>query len=257
MRRLLILLAGLGFIAGPVQADIEFHAKPLTNAKIARGKGQCEIRLMVDAQVEVSLHGDTVRVHTLTGADARDSGSECSAPLPAHDIDGFALTVKKRQGEVKMVAEPSRRNDYTATFFIHGKGKGEGAYELRISWSDPSAAAPGINSNNAFHFAASGSGKAALNDAAPVLLGNVTVDIDRGGKAAVTFQIGRAGSATFTGSVMSWEGGVVKMDSLADARFQSLPGPLYVYLDASKQIYRVTLEATNGQDQLRVNWERK
>jgi len=84
---------------------------------------------MVDQQVEVSLRGDMIGVHTLTGADARDNGSECSAPLPGRMVDGFTMTVKKRHGEVRLVAEPAARNDFTATIFIHDNAAGEGLYD--------------------------------------------------------------------------------------------------------------------------------
>jgi len=255
MRLYLIYLPML--LALPAGADVQFHAKPMTDAKIPRGKAQCEIRLMVDRQVEVSLRGDTIGVHTLTGADARDNGSECSAPLPGRVVDGFTLTVKKRHGEVRLVAEPSARNDFTATIFIHDNAAGEALYDLRISWNTSPEAPPGITSNNAIQSAARGAGKAALNEAAPVPLGAVTVVIDRGSNIVVTFQIGRSGSATFSGTVMSWEGGVLKMDGKADERFLHLPGPMYLYFDASKQVYKIAMDATNGQDQLRVSWERK
>jgi hypothetical protein len=253
----LCLISFLLLLAIPARADIQFHAKLMTNAKLPRGKGQCDIRLMVAGQAEVSLHGDNIGVHTLTGADARDDGSECSAPLPAGAVDGFAFVVKKRHGEVRLVSEPSARNGYTATVFIHNNGGGEERYELRISWNTPSTAPPGMNWNNAIHFAAHGQGKGALNEAEPVTLGDVTVDMDRAGKVVARFQIGRSGSASFTGSVISWEGGVMKVDAAADEKFLHLPGPMYIYFDASKQVYKIAMDATNGQDQLRVTWERK
>jgi len=162
--------------------------------------------------------------------------------------------VKKQHGAARLVAEPSPNNNFTAIVSIHGKTPGD--YDLRISWNASTLPA-GINSNNAFHFAAIGIGKAVLNEAAPVAFGNVTVDIDRGGNSVVTFQIGRSGVASFAGTVMSWEGGVLKMDARADDRFQHLPGPLYIYLDAGKQVYKIAMDATNGQDQLRLSWERK
>jgi hypothetical protein len=244
------------FLAGQADADIQFHAKPMTGAKLPRGKAVCEIRLIVDRQVDVSLRGDAVSVHTLTGADARDNGSECSAPLPARAVDGFALAVKKQHGEVKLVAEPSPGNSFTAVVSIHSKTPGEGLYDLRISWNIATEPA-GINSNNAIHYAARGTGKATLNEAAPVPLGDAAVDIDRGGNLVVAFKSGLSGAVSFTGTVMSWEGGMLKMDARADERFLHLPGPMYVYFDAAKQIYKIALDATNGQDQLRVTWERK
>jgi hypothetical protein len=250
MLSFLILL----FLVLPVHADIQIHAKPMTDAKLPRGKAVCDIRLIVDRQVDVSLHGDAIGVHTLIGADARDDGSECSAPLPSQPVDGFAFTVKKQHGEAKLAAEPSARNNFTAIISIHSKTPG--LYDLRISWNVSTLPA-GINSNNAIHYGGRGTGKAALNEAAPVALGDAAVDIDRGGNMAVTFRIGLSGLASFTGTLMSWEGGVLKMDARSDERFLRLPGPMYLYFDASKQLYKIAMDATNGQDQLRVSWERK
>src|SRR6185312_16150575 len=152
MRRIFLL----PLIAVAAQADVQFHARPMTNAKISAGEARCEIRLMVDQQVEVSLRGDTVSVHTLTGADARDSGSECSAPLPDRPVDGFKLKVEKRHGAVNLVAEPSARNSFTATAFIHNNGPAEQLYQLRITWLLPNPAPPGMSLNNAIHYAGRG-----------------------------------------------------------------------------------------------------
>jgi len=242
-------------LLSPALADVQFHARLTDNAKIPRGKARCEIRLIVDKQVEVSLHADTIGVHTLTGADARDNGSECSAPLPGQVVDGFTLAVKKKHGEVRLVSDPSARNSFAATIFIHNNPGGDGLYDLRLSWNAPPPSA--ITANNATHTAARGTGKAALNDAAPVALGDVAVDMDLVGKVLVTFQVGKTGSAFFTGSMMSRDAGIMKVDAAADDRFQRLPGPMYIYFDASKQIYKISMEATNGQSQLRVTWERK
>jgi len=155
------------------------------------------------------------------------------------------------------VAAPYARNDFTATVFIHNNAPGEGLYDLRISWIVPTPETPGVSMNNAIHSSARGAGKALLNEAAPVALGNVTVDIDRGGNIVVTFQIGRSGPISFIGTVTSWEGGVLKMDAKAGDRFLHLPGPMYLNFDASRQVYKIAMDATNGQDQLRVSWERK
>jgi hypothetical protein len=243
-------------LALPAHADIQFHAKPMTGAKLLRGKAVCEIRLIVDRQVDVSLRGDAVSVHTLTGADARDNGSECSAPLPARAADGFAFAVKKQHGEVRLVAEPSVGNNFTAIVSIHSKTPGDGLYDLRIAWNIATEPV-GINSNNAIHYAARGTGKATLNESAPAALGDASVDIDRGGNLVVAFRSGLSGTVSFTGTLMSWEGGVLKMDARADERFLHLPGSMYLYFDAAKQIYKIAIDATNGQDQLRVTWERK
>ena len=81
----------------------------MTRDDVPAGKGQCDIRLQVDKEVEVSLHGDQVAIRTISGRDARDDGSECNAPMPDHDIVGFQFEVMDSRKGIRLVAEPSRR----------------------------------------------------------------------------------------------------------------------------------------------------
>jgi len=74
MLRLALLLPL--FAAVPTWADTRFQARPTTRDDVPAGKGQCDIRLEVDKEVEVSLHGDQVAIRTISGRDARDDGSE-------------------------------------------------------------------------------------------------------------------------------------------------------------------------------------
>src|ERR1019366_7610016 len=77
----------------PVSADTRFQARRMTRDDVPPGKGQCDIRLQVDNEVEVSVRGDLVTIRTIAGRDARDDGSECNAPLPDRDIVGFNFQV--------------------------------------------------------------------------------------------------------------------------------------------------------------------
>jgi len=54
----------------------------MTRNDVPFGKGQCDIRLQVDDEVEVTLRGDTVFIRTISGRDAFDDGSECNEPVP-------------------------------------------------------------------------------------------------------------------------------------------------------------------------------
>src|ERR1035441_4838619 len=72
----------------PAMADTQFRISRMTRTDVPPGKGQCDIRLQVDNEVEVSVHGDMVMIHTLAGRDPRDDGSECNAPLPNRNIEG-------------------------------------------------------------------------------------------------------------------------------------------------------------------------
>jgi hypothetical protein len=126
---LLILCAAL-----PALADTRFQIRRMTRNDVPLGKGQCDIRLQVDNEVEVSVHRDTVGIRTISGRDARDDGSECNEPLPDRDVPGFNFQVVDRRNEIRMLAEPSRRNDFTAIVRIRDSDGGEGRYHFRLSW---------------------------------------------------------------------------------------------------------------------------
>src|SRR5215470_9691701 len=54
----------------PAVGDTQFRIRKMTRDDVPLGKGQCDIRLQVDNEVEVSVRGDTVYSHTLAGRDA-------------------------------------------------------------------------------------------------------------------------------------------------------------------------------------------
>src|SRR3954454_19787463 len=81
---LMLLAAAL-----PALADTRFQIRRMTRDDVPMGKGQCDIRLQVDNEVEVHVRGDGVTIRTLAGQGARADGSECNAPLPIRDIEAF------------------------------------------------------------------------------------------------------------------------------------------------------------------------
>src|SRR6266508_594860 len=95
----------LFFAALPVLADTRFQVRRMTRDDVPFGKGQCDIRLQVDNQVEVAVRGDMVSIRTLAGRDARNDGSECNAPMP-RDPQGFNFEVKDSRGDIRLLAEP-------------------------------------------------------------------------------------------------------------------------------------------------------
>ena len=251
MRSLLVI-----FLVLPAFADVEFTVHK-TSGDVARGKGQCDIRLLVDDAVEVSVHGDRVDVHKISGGDARDDGSECSAPLPDRDFDGFQFSVKEKRNEVRLTEPPSRRNGYRAVIFIRDSAPGEGHYDFRLSWKQPPPPPPpGMSFNNTIHSAAAGHGEARLDDRPALSLAKASVDFDRGGNIFVVIEPTQGAPTAFRGTVMSWEGGVMKADVAAEERFDHLRGPMYLYFDGKKQVFKIELKATDGQQDLALQWER-
>src|SRR5712691_3652999 len=152
----------------------------MTRNDVPLGKGQCDIRLQVDNEVEVAVRGDTVSIRTISGRDARDDGSECNAPLPDRDVPGFNFQVMDSRNEIRLLAEPSRRNDFTAIVRIRDSAGGEGRYHFRLSWqmtgsdyrrNGPSRrddderprGGPGFSWNNTISFRGTGRGAASWN----------------------------------------------------------------------------------------------
>lgn len=125
----LLLLVSL-----PALADTQFKARRMTRGDVPLGKGQCDIRLRIDSEAEVSVRGDIVSIRTISGRDGRDDGSECNEPLPERNMDGFNFEVLDRRGDIVLLSEPSRRNGFRAIVRIRDNESGEGRYHFRLSW---------------------------------------------------------------------------------------------------------------------------
>ena len=143
-------IAGFGLmllVSLPALADTQFRAKRMARSDVPLGKGQCDIRLRVDNEAEVSVRGDTVSIRTISGRDARDDGSECNEPLPARSVGGFNFEVRDQRGDIVMLSEPSPRTGYRAVVRIRDNDGGEGRYHFRLSWQmDGGGARPDFGS---------------------------------------------------------------------------------------------------------------
>jgi hypothetical protein len=117
MRYRVIAVAVLASLAA--WGDSRFRVAQVARNDLPPGKGQCDIRLLIDDAVEVTVRRDMVAVRTLAGADASDDGSECSSPLPDRDLTGFHFQSVDGRGEVRLVEPPSPRNDVAAIVRIH------------------------------------------------------------------------------------------------------------------------------------------
>jgi len=278
MLRLALLLPL--FAAVPTWADTRFQARPMTRDDVPAGKGQCDIRLEVDKEVEVSLHGDQVAIRTISGRDARDDGSECNAPMPDHDIVGFQFEAGDSRKGIRLVAEPSRRTGFAAIVRIRDSSGGEGKYHFRLSWAitnsdygrtsggndrpparrsdnfDRPAGTGGFSWNNTVSFRGKGSGTASMNNAGELGLGEVSIEIDRGGKLVASFRTDdRRRPISFTGQILASEGGRWKADVTSDDR--RLRGPMWISVDDRRQVNSISLEATDGRDRMRLKWDRR
>jgi hypothetical protein len=129
------LLAAAAF-ALPALADVQFQVRRMTRQDVPLGMGQCDIRLMIDNEAEVSLRSDRVYIRTLQGREGRDAGSECNVPLPRGYIEGFNFQVMDGRGDLALLSQPSTRGGDGAVVRIRDEQGGEGRYHFRVSWTD-------------------------------------------------------------------------------------------------------------------------
>jgi hypothetical protein len=279
-RRFIRIAALVGCAALPVLADSQFRVRRMARSDVPFGKGQCDIRLQVDNEVEAALRGDTVFIRTIAGQEARDDGSECNEPLPARAAGGFNFEVKDSRNEIRLVSEPSRRSDFAAVVHIRDSAGGFGRYHFRITWDLTGGSLgnqrgfgndrpnsrpfdrPGGNGyggnmtwNNVMRYSGPGRGQSVLQGYGTQRLSDVSVDIDRGGHLQVSFRTDSGRPLSFTGTVMGQDGDTIKADVATGDR--RLRGPMYLSIDNRSNVYRVSLEATDGRDRLRLNWDRR
>jgi hypothetical protein len=126
----------LGMISIPLLGDSTFQVRIMNRRDIRPGVGQCDIRVVVDNEANVSLTGDTVSMRTIQGRESRDAGSECNAPLPRGTVDGFRFQVIDGRGQVALLSQPSFRSG-GAIVRIRDSDSGESRYHFRISWNEP------------------------------------------------------------------------------------------------------------------------
>src|SRR5208283_3254069 len=140
MRYWAIAVAMLAAI--PASADSRFRITVMPRPELSPGRGQCDIRLEIDNEVRITIRRDMVLVHTISGEDARDDGSDCSAPLPDRDVRDFAVQPVDNRSEMRILERPSARNDYAVVLRIVDDAPGFGRYHFRMSWDASPAPAP-------------------------------------------------------------------------------------------------------------------
>jgi hypothetical protein len=260
----------------PAWADSRFRIKPAALADVPLGQSRCDIRLKVDNEVEVKLRRDTVDIHTISGQDAHNDGSECNAPLPDREVRDFHFQALEKRNDMELVQSPSRENEFAVIVRIHDTASGTGRYHFRLTWSDaatgpethqgtrdplpPPRGPDDFSWNNVVNFRGRGQGQQVL-DGADQKLADVSVDIDRSGKILVTFLAGREvpkerpRQIVFTGMVLRREESRLKADMATEDH--RLRGTMTLSLDDRNNVNSIALEATDGQSHLHLTWDRR
>jgi hypothetical protein len=109
--------------------------------------------------------------------------------------------------------------------------------------------------NNVINFRGQGRGVATWSNAGDLRLFDCNIDIDRGGKILAVFRAERGRTLTYSGQIIAQEGGRWKADMASDDR--RLRGPMFFSVDERRQVNTITMEATDGRDRVRLNWDRR
>ena len=260
-------------LAAPGWADTQFRARRMTRDDVPPGKGQCDIRLQVDNEVEVSVRGDMVMIHTLAGRDARDDGSDCNAPMPDRNLQGFGFEVKDSRGDVRMVSEPSPRNGFSAVVRIRDSAGGDGRYHFRLSWQLAGAGGGGGGGfreggerrpegrgrggwNEMVNYRGRGRGVYTRRGDPPRNIYEVNVTVDREGRVVAVFNAEGGAPLSFTGNVSNWQAGTLTADLVAGDQTRGLRGAALISLDERRQVDRVNMDGTADRDRFHLEWSR-
>ena len=278
-------LPALFLAALPAVADTQFRVRQMARNDVPFGKGQCDIRLQVDNEVEVAVRRDLVSIRTISGRDARDDGSECNEPLPDREMRDFNFEVRDSRNDIRLLDPPSRRNNFAAVVRIRDTSGGEGRYHFRLTWAitgvtgypgqptgrpAPPVAGPppgygggrdrpfespgGFAWNNVIHYNGRGRGTSQMSGSGSQRLSDANVDIDRGGRVIVSFRTDRGRPLTFSGQIIGRDRDVLKADVAGDDRLR-LRGPMYISVDDRSNVYRISLDAGNGRDRMQLDWQ--
>jgi len=103
------------------------------NDSDGRTSGRLRWRGTVDEESQLLVRHSDVEARALSGLPPSGITFNFTSPLPRRAVD-VRLEMKKGRGEVQIVQQPSRSNDFTVVVEIRdGKG-GASEYEFELSW---------------------------------------------------------------------------------------------------------------------------
>ncbi len=107
-----------------------------SNYDAGRRDGRFDLRVRVDGSVDFFIRGGEIRFQVRSGAPPRDEGSEYRQELPRGETLNLRLEQRDGRSPIRIVEEPSRRNNYTLILSIEDAEGGADRYHARITWDD-------------------------------------------------------------------------------------------------------------------------
>ena len=97
-------------------------------------EGTLNLRLHVDGSVKIYVQGERIRYEVESGRPLREDGSDFSQPLPDVQLKSFNVKKKDGRGEVQVLEQPNKSNQYRACLQINDPKGGEDRYWVEIKW---------------------------------------------------------------------------------------------------------------------------
>ena len=88
----------------------------------------------VDDVVELNIQGSYIDPRAISGTPYNDGTVGLTEPLPNRSVNVSVRKLRGR-GEVRVIQQPNRSNDYTAIIQIRDGSRGADNYDLEITWS--------------------------------------------------------------------------------------------------------------------------
>ncbi|HEX8287574.1 MAG TPA: hypothetical protein VF556_06260 [Pyrinomonadaceae bacterium] len=95
--------------------------------------GRVYWRGTVDDRVQLVIRDQNLRVQTISGRSYPDGNYNFTAALPSRRVS-VDVNKQKGRGNVRVIQQPSRDNDFTTVVEITDEGNGAKEYELEIFW---------------------------------------------------------------------------------------------------------------------------
>ena len=259
-------------LTAPAMADTQFSVRRMSRNDVPFGKGQCDIRLQVDGEVEATLRDNTVFIRTISGRDAYDDGSECNEPLPTRGWQGFGFEVRDRRGDIQLIAEPSPRNGHVAVVRIRDSAGGMGRYHYRITWAIGGTAPPGMSTpppvfrgegggrtgwREDLNFNGRGRGSYSRRGEGTRNIYEVSVKVDSGGRVVAVFNTDNGPRLYFSGFLTNMQGNVLTADLVSGDHTRGLRGSAVITLNRRREVDSVSMDGVADRDRFRLEWSRR
>lgn len=96
--------------------------------------GSLEFNARVNQTVVLKIRDDEVWAETLRGRPLREASYRFTQPLPQMRVQNLQLERLDGRGEIRVLEQPSARNNYTASVLIHDPEGGADQYRFRLRW---------------------------------------------------------------------------------------------------------------------------